>query len=459
MGKLFGTDGVRGVVNKELTPEKALKIGMALGAYLNPGSRVLMGRDVRAGGDMLFHAVAAGLQSQGVKVYYAGYIPTPGLQYILKTHSEYDAGVMITASHNPPQYNGIKVISSNGVEVSRETERELEEIYFTQRFRAPDWSKLTWDVKMHDGAIEEYVEGIASKVDNSIIEERGFKVVVDPANSVGGLVTPLLLRKLGVRVYTINGHLDPLFPGREPEPTVDSLKDLSRIVRELDADLGVGHDGDADRAILVDEKGSVWWGDRSGSLIAGYVAEKHPDLPRRVYTGVSSSILVEEYLGSKGIEVKWTPVGSVIISHMILESGGALAGFEENGGYMHPPHQIVRDGAMKTALFLEYMAETRMKPSELFDMLPKYYPIKTKIPMERSKAILVVEKLKEKYMGKYKIVDIDGLKVFGEDYWFLVRPSGTEPVLRIMLEAKTPKKARDLLAKIKEEITRILGEA
>ena len=457
MGLLFGTDGVRGIVNSELTPEKALKIGQAVGSYLQPGSRVLIGRDVRAGGDMIFHAITSGLQSQGIKVYYAGYIPTPGLQYILKTHDEYDAGIMVTASHNPPQYNGIKVLSSQGIEISRDTEREIEEIFFEGRFRHVRWNGIVDDVRMHDGVIEEYVEGILHHIDTELISSKNFKVVVDPANSVGTLVTPVLLRKLGVKVYTINGHLDPLFPGREPEPTVDSLRELSRIMVEVGADLGVGHDGDADRAILVDEKGNIWWGDRSGSLIAGYVADKYSTLPRKVYTGVSSSILVEEYLGSKGIEVRWTPVGSVIISHMILEEGGAIAGFEENGGYMHPPHQVVRDGAMKTALFLEMMAETGLKASELFSILPHYYPIKTKIPMSRDKALTVVEKLREKY-SSLKTVSIDGLKVFGDDYWFLVRPSGTEPVLRIMLEAKSPKKAKELLDNIMRDIQNILNE-
>ncbi|MCE4615221.1 MAG: phosphoglucosamine mutase [Desulfurococcales archaeon] len=451
MGVLFGTDGVRGVVNFELTPEKALRMGQAVGAYLQQGSRILIGRDVRAGGDMIFHAVVSGLQSQGVKVYYVGYIPTPGLQYILKTHSEYDAGIMITASHNPPQYNGIKVLSSQGVEMSREAEREIEEIYFEGKFRQVQWNDIINDVRLHDGAIEEYVEGILHHIDSKLISSKNFKVVVDPANSVGALVTPVVLRELGVKVYTINGHLDPFFPGREPEPTVDSLKELSRMVVEAGADLGVGHDGDADRAILVDERGNIWWGDRSGSLIAGYIADRKPGLPRRVYTGVSSSILVEEYLGSKGIEVRWTPVGSVIISHMILKEGGAIAGFEENGGYIHPSHQIVRDGAMKTALFLEMMAETGLKASELFSLLPRYYPIKTKIPMSRDKAKMVVERLREKYSG-LKTVSIDGLKVFGEDYWFLVRPSGTEPVLRIMLEAKSLEKAKKLLGDLKENI-------
>ncbi len=458
MGRLFGTDGVRGIVNEELTPDKALRVGQALGAYLGENSRILIGRDVRAGGEMLFHAVAAGLISQGVRVYYAGYIPTPGLQYIVKKHDDFDAGVMITASHNPPEYNGIKVIGGNGVEIDRDREKEIEDIYFSMRFRKTGWTSLLHDMKKYDDAIDEYVEGMLSQLDADLISSRGFKVVVDPANSVGSLVTPRLLRRLGVKVYTLNGHLDPLFPGREPEPTVDSLTELARTVRELGADLGVGHDGDADRAILVDDNGRIWWGDRSGSLLARYASEKWRNLPRRVYTGVSSSILVEEYLSRYGIEVRWTPVGSVVISHLIMSEGGAVAGFEENGGYMHPPHQIVRDGAMKTALFLEMMAAEKRKASELFDELPVYYPLKTKIPMPRDKALLVVDALRNEY-SSYKMVTIDGLKVFGEDYWFLVRPSGTEPVLRIMLEAKSREKALALLETLRDRINTIIRGA
>jgi phosphomannomutase/phosphoglucomutase len=160
---------------------------------------------------------------------------------------------MVTASHNPPQYNGVKVIAADGVEVPREAEREIEEIFFSQRWRLSSWKSLVYDARPWPDVIDEYVDAIVSAVDAEKIRSRGYRVVVDAANSVGALATPRVLQKLGVKVYTVNGDLNPLFPGREPEPTPETLRETRRIVREIGADLGVGHDGDADRAIIIDD--------------------------------------------------------------------------------------------------------------------------------------------------------------------------------------------------------------
>ncbi len=452
MGRLFGTDGVRGVVNKELTPELALRLGSAIATYFGEGARILVGRDARAGGEMIVAAVVAGLLSAGARVYYAGYAPTPAIQYAVKSRG-FDAGVVVTASHNPPEYNGIKVVGPQGIEVDRDTERKIEEIYFEQRFRRVPWNSLVHDVVRVNDVNEEYARAVVEQVDKQLIRSRGFRVLVDCANSVTAYTTPLALRMLGVKVYTVNCSIDPTFPAREPEPTPETLADTARAAVSLGVDLAVGHDGDGDRAILVDEKGRIWWGDRSGALLAAYVAEqKLKDAPRIVYTAVSSSILVEEYLRSYGIEVRWTPVGAINISYSLLHEGG-VAGFEENGGYIHPPHQLVRDGAMKTALFLEMMAREEARASKLFDRLPQYHAVKTKIPMPRDKALKAVEAVKEMFSG-YRMITIDGVKVIGEGWWILVRPSGTEPVLRIMVEARTPDEARRLASRVAEEVQR-----
>ncbi|MEB3779696.1 MAG: phosphoglucosamine mutase [Desulfurococcales archaeon] len=447
MGRLFGTDGVRGVVGSELTPELALRLGRAIGAYFGLGSRVLVGRDVRSGGDLLVKAVVSGLLSEGVKVYYSGLLPTPALQYAVKT-GPYDGGVMVTASHNPPEYNGIKVIGGDGIEVPREDERVIEEYYFKGSASRLEWRSLAQDSSIVSGVIDDYIEAIKSQVDVDLISKAGFKAVVDCGNSVGSLVTPRLLTELGVRVVTLNCDLNPHFPGREPEPTPTTLETAGELVKIVKADFGVGHDGDADRAIIIDNNGEAHWGDRTGALLTLFASRHWRDLPRRTYTGVSSSTLVEDYLRPHGIDVVWTPVGSVVISRMIQRDGGAISGFEENGGYMHTPHHIVRDGAMTAALLAYMMAEEEVDLATLYSRLPRYYSIKTKIPATRQEALCGVEAVKEAYSG-YRQVTIDGVKVFGEDFWVLVRPSGTEPVLRIMLEAKTPERARSLLEEVK----------
>ncbi|MET1159957.1 MAG: phosphoglucosamine mutase [Thermoprotei archaeon] len=449
MGKLFGTDGVRGIVNEELSPEFALRLGQAIGTFFGEGSKILVGRDIRVGGDMIKSAIIAGLLSAGLKVYDGGLAPTPALQYVIK-NSDFDGGVIVTASHNPPQYNGIKVIDSDGIEVSREKERVIEEIYFENKFRRVAWNSLLHDVKPYPSVIDEYVNGVIKHVDKDLIRSRGFRIVVDPANSVSALTSPRIARELGVRVYTVNGVLDPLFPGREPEPTPETLAETAKVVTSIGADFGVGHDGDGDRAIFIDDKGRVIWGDRSAALLSKYLLDRG-DKGKRIYTAVSSSTIIEDYLKGYGVEVVWLKVGSIDISRTMQKDPEALCGFEENGGFMYPPHQLVRDGGMTLALMLEMLARTGKKLSELYDELPKMYTIKTKIPMTRERALRAVEAVKEAFK-EYRQVTIDGVKVLAPDFWLLVRPSGTEPILRIMLEARTEDQARKLLDKVLEII-------
>ena len=454
MGKLFGTDGVRGVVNESMTPELAMKVAQAACTWLG-GGKVLVGRDVRYGGDMLVAAVMAGLSSCGCEPYYAGLVPTPALQYAVPRLG-YDMGIMVTASHNPPPYNGVKVVGANGVEVPKEEEKKIEEIFFTERFARVPFSSVP-EHKREPRVLDTYVEGILAEVDKERIRSKGFKVVVDGANSVGSLATPRVLRELGVKVMCINCNLDPSFPAREPEPTPVSLRESAQVVKAVGADLLVAHDADADRAILGDELGHVHWGDRSGSLLTAYVSEKYPHLPKRTFTGVSSShIVVEGYLRPKGIEVVWTPVGSVIIAHELIKRGG-ISGFEENGGYMHPVHHPVRDGAMTASLFLEMLATEGLKASQAFDALPKAYSVKGKVPRPPNADMnKVYEVIKSKYES-CSFATIDGLKVVCEDFWFLVRPSGTEPVVRIMVEAKEPERARALYEELEELVKRALS--
>ncbi|MEM4077350.1 MAG: phosphoglucosamine mutase, partial [Metallosphaera sp.] len=299
MGKLFGTDGVRGVVNQELTIELAQGLGKAIGTFFGEGSVLLIGRDARAGGDMITRAVESGLLSTGVRVYEGGFAPTPALQYAVKTLG-YDGGVIITASHNPRGHNGIKVLDKDGVEVDREKEDSIEEIFFSSRFNLVSWNKLTYDVMREDKVIDTYVKGILSHVNVEKIRSKNFKVLIDGANSVGSISTPLIARLLGCRVYTLNANLEPTFPARNPEPTMDTLKESAQVSANLGVDITVAHDGDADRAIFVDSRGRIQWGDRSGALLSWWASKKE-DFPKRIFTAVSSSSLVQEFLSKFGI--------------------------------------------------------------------------------------------------------------------------------------------------------------
>lgn len=339
--------------------------------------------------------------------------------------------------------------------MSREAEREIEEIFREGRFGGLDWRGLTGEPGRLDDATEFYVDGVVAEADKSLISSRlaGSRVVVDCGGGAAWRTTPEVVKRLGLKPATLNCNPDPHFSSREPEPTPATLSEASRAVRALGAVAGVGHDGDADRAMIIDEEGVVHWGDRTGALISLHTAETRGLTPKRVYTGVSSSILVEEYLEPHGIKVEWTPVGSVVISHM-LKSNGGVSGFEENGGYMHPPHQYVRDGAMTLALTLE-LAAREGGLARLYASLPRYEAFKTKIPIPPAGAECALRAVKKTFRGR--IVEIDGVKVIGDGYWILVRKSGTEPVVRIMAEARSLDEARRVAAEAMEAIKAACG--
>ncbi|MEM4527878.1 MAG: phosphoglucosamine mutase [Desulfurococcaceae archaeon] len=448
--KLFGTDGIRGIINVELNPQFLVRLALAIGSYFQEGSRVLIGMDSRAGGEAIKGIIAGTLIFTGLKVYDAGYTPTPALQYAIKSLG-FDGGVMVTASHNPPEYNGIKVIGPHGIEVDRDEERKIEELFWEMRYRSVDWRGLSASITPYHGVNDIYVDAIVEKVDKDIIAKKGFKVLVDPANNVGALTTPKLLRRLGVKPLVINGTLD-IEPARLPEPTPETLRDTAKIVAETGCILGVGHDSDADRALMIDEKGRVFWGDRSATLLAKYLKAVRNE-KGKVYTAVSSSMIIEEVVKPLNVDVVWLKVGSVDIAHAMFKSGDAMCGFEENGGFMYPPHQYVRDGGMKTALFLEMLAKLNARPSELFDQLPRYHVIKAKYNMPREMALRVIEMAKDVFKD-HRQITIDGVKVISSDYWVLIRPSGTEPLLRVMIEARS----EELAIKLREQVENLVKE-
>src|SRR4030043_138578 len=262
--KLFGTNGIRGLVNKELTPEMAIKVGSAIGTFFGR-KNLLIGYPPRTSGPMLAEAVPAGLTATGCTVFSAGMAPTPALQYAVKNH-KMDGGVIITASHNPPEYNGIKVIWNDGIETSHEQETEIERIYFENKNALAEWNKLGTTRELL-GVNDEYVEAIKKHVNVAKIAAKRYHVVVDAANSVGGLTAPILLRELGCKVTSINANIDGTFPGRLPEPRPESLGDLSATVKAIGADMGVAFDGDADRSIFCDGKGTIHWGDKTFAVV------------------------------------------------------------------------------------------------------------------------------------------------------------------------------------------------
>lgn len=431
---MFGTNGVRGIINQDFTVELVLRLSRAAGSLLGPGL-VGIARDSRMGGEMFTQLVTSGLVSTGCSVVNLGFIPTPTLQFMIPRLGCV-AGIMVTASHNPPQFNGIKVLSSNGIEISRESEKQIEGIYNSNKFKIADWNKIG-QITQNDSSIDVYLKGIKSHIDVEKIKNRKLKVIVDCANSVGSLVTPRLMRELGCTVVSLNSQLDGTFPGRYPEPIPENIRDLALAVKATGADLGIAHDGDADRATFVDETGRVLWGDQSFALIAARVLSKKRG--STLVTPVSSGYLIEDVARKAGAKIEWTTVGSVDVSHRLEEIGAELGG-EENGGVFYPPHQSVRDGAMTAAQIVELISLEGKSLSQLVSELPRYFNTKVKVQVPQEKKEAILEALLELSKDMNRIT-LDGVKIIHDDGWILIRPSGTEPIYRCFAEGKTQEAA------------------
>lgn len=448
--KLFGTNGIRGLVNKELTPEMAVKVGLAIGTFFGK-KNLLLGHDARTSGPMFSRAVISGLTSTGCNVFFAGMAPTPSLQFAVKNH-KMDGGVIITASHNPPEYNGIKVIWSDGIEISHEQETEIENTYFDEKTQFAEWNKLG-TVHELPGVNDEYIEAIKKHVNTAKIATKHFHVVVDAANSVGGLTAPILLRDLGCKITSLNANIDGTFPGRMPEPRPENLEELAKTVKAVGADLGVAFDGDADRSIFVDENGQIHMGDKTFAVVEKQFLIENPN--SQIVTPVSSSTLIKDVADAYKGKIVWTKVGSVTVSQKMKEVKAKLGG-EENGGVFYGPHQAVRDGAMTTALILNIMAETGEKLSKLVADQPQYFIEKGKIECPEDKKQKLLEKLLAQLKGA-NINTLDGVKIWFEDKSaILLRPSGTEPAFRMYAEAKTQQRAKKLVEEFTSKLERIL---
>jgi phosphomannomutase / phosphoglucomutase len=448
--KLFGTNGIRGIVNKELTPDLAVKVGLAIGTFFGK-KNLLVGHDARTSGSMFSKAVISGLISTGCTVFFAGMAPTPALQFAIKNH-KMDGGVIITASHNPPEYNGIKVIWKDGIEISHEQETEIENNYFDEKTKFAEWNKIG-TVHQLPEINDEYIEAIKKHVNIAKIAEKHFHVVVDAANSVGGLTAPILMRDLGCKITSLNANIDGTFPGRMPEPRPENLEELAKTVKALGADLGVAFDGDADRSIFVDEKGQIHMGDKTFAVIEQHFLIENPN--SQIITPVSSSTLIKDVADAYKGEIVWTKVGSVTVSQKMKEVKAKLGG-EENGGVFYGPHQAVRDGAMTTALILNIMAETGEKLSKLIAEQPQYFIEKGKIECPEEKKQKLLEKLLTQLKGA-NVNTLDGVKIWFEDKSaILLRPSGTEPAFRMYAEAKTQERATKLVKDYTAKLERTL---
>ncbi|MHA2188990.1 MAG: phosphoglucosamine mutase [Candidatus Thorarchaeota archaeon] len=456
-GKLFGTTGVRKLYGSEFDLGMALKLGKALGTYLGEGS-VLMARDVRTTSRMIEDALTAGILSTGVNVIRAGMIPTPTLAFMTK-HLQLDAGVMVTASHNPPEYTGVKFWASDTMGFKPEDEAKLEELYNGNDFRVAAWDNLG-DERFVDNAVGEHIEALVNSCDAELIRSKNFKVIVDPGNGAACVLTPYLVQRLGCHVITINGQPDGHFPGRKSEPEEETLGDLIRLVKETSADLGIAHDGDSDRVVFVTNSGEVIRGDRTIALLSREILKVKKGA--NVVTTVDSSKVLDETVVESGGKAVRTPVGDIQVAIKLREINAAIGG-EACGVYIFPEFQYAPEPFLAICKVLELMANTGRSFGDLISEIPIYPILRSKVNVANEKKEVVMNALSDELpkviTDTTEVLTVDGLGLSLKQGWILVRPSGTEPVIRITCEAQTNDIAESILAKAKTLVEKVIQKS
>lgn len=412
---LFGTSGIRRVVDKNLI-QLALKVGLAVGTVY---SSVVVGSDTRTSSDAMKHALISGLLAAGSRSGDAGVIPTPTLAFATR---EFDAGAMITASHNPPEYNGIKLLNPDGSAFDSRQRQQIEEMILDDFLSVALWDKIK-SSSIYSRAVDRHIEYILQDFPGGL----KLKVVLDCGCGAASVVTPYLLRKLGCEVATLNCCPSGFFP-HPIEPTESNLGDLMRATREFSADLGIAHDGDGDRMMAVDDKGRFIPGDKLLALFAREVGAKE------VVTTIDASMVIDKM----GFSVTRTRVGDTYVSEEV-KKGGDFGG-EPSGCWVFPSISLCPDGIYAAARLVTMAS--RQKLSQLVDSVPHYPLLRGNISSEG----VVMSKLEQRLiaMKPLSVSNIDGVKLNFEDGWLLIRASGTEPKIRVTAEAKGEARVRQL---------------
>jgi phosphoglucosamine mutase len=452
LGELFGSSGVRGVVNEVLTPQLACKVGMAAAAYAK-AKRAVVGRDTRVSGPMLQDALVAGLMASGVEVSLLGVVPTPAVAYLTKALNA-DVGFMLTASHNPPQYNGIKVFRADTLSYTDKDQTAVEETVAQSRFALADWRRV-------GAAREVEAENLYTDMLQKAAKlQQSWRVVVDPGCGATYRVAPAFLNRLGCKVTAINAQADGYFPARSSEPTAESLTAVEKTVPALNADLGVAFDGDGDRVALVDGAGAFVDFDRALAAFAAYALKRSGG--GTVVTNVEASMCVETMAQRFGGKVERVRVGDVYVSEAMARTKAVFGG-EPCGAWVHPKWHWCPDGPLSAVLVLEALEQEGKTLAEFVADVPKYVTLRENIPCnneQKHEAISQIEKaIADAYPKYLDLSTVDGVRLALKNGWVLVRASGTEPLIRLTVEGESLKAARDIMERGVELVKTTIGEA
>jgi len=447
--RLFGTSGIRGIANKDITPSLAVEVGTALGTRIGKGF-IVVGRDPRLTGEMLEGALTSGIVSCGVDVKLLGIIPTPVLALVTRDLGA-GAGVSISASHNPPEYNGFKIFDTSSMAYTEEMERQIEQMMIQHSFRSASWDQIgsVEGVDVVDIYIKSIVDGLEF--------ERDWKVALDLFNGATCTVAPKVYEKLGFETIILNGQTDGHFSSGRPEPSGDTLKRLGEVVRQAGAGIGFGYDGDGDRMVAVDEKGEPPNLDLVLSAYAAYLVRKKGG--GVVVTHVEASMCVDDAVGKEGGKVVRTKVGDVAIAETMAEHG-ALFGGEPIGAWIHPHRHLCPDGILSSLLLLKALEEEKKTLREFVGKIPRYHTIRTNISCseQRKKKIMneTSRRLVEQFPETEQALRVDGVRLELGYGWILVRASGTEPMIRITVEARNKARAEEIMHRGKDCMKKLL---
>lgn len=412
--RLFGSSGIRGITNIDVTPQLALNVAKAAGKGC---SRAVIARDPRVAGMMIEEAFAAGLMSVGCDVTRLGMVPTPTLAYAARNYS---LGVMITASHNPAEYVGMKLWNPDGMAFDSQQQEEIEEAVGSSGYLLAKWDGIG-DINTYGNAVEDHIKAIMKHSGDL----QGLRVVVDCGNGAASVITPLLLRRLGCRVLALNSNPDGHFRSRNPEPKEENLELLMQIVRDQGADLGIAHDGDADRMMAVDDKGRFVGGDQ---LLAIFAAHEEAD---SIVVPVDTSMIVDDALPCT--RIIRSRVGDVYVAEAMKKEGAAFGG-EPSGSWIFPRISFCPDGIYAAVRLIEIMSTRKL--SEMVDELPVYQTRRIGIACPDQRKEGAMAEIAGELSSLGEVSTIDGIRVATENGWVLVRPSGTEPKIRVTAEAR-----------------------
>lgn len=452
MSLMVSISGVRGIVGSTLTPDVIVRYASAFAEYCNRGT-VVIGRDGRITGKPITHIVSSTLVSMGCNVIGLGVCPTPTIQLAVeKTRSS--GGIAVTASHNPIIWNGLKFLADSGMFLDAAQNAVLRSIVENPNRRYVPWDamgRFTAD----ESWIDKHIEAILRirYLNTRILKRRKFKIVVDCVNAAGSVVVPRLLKKLGCRVIEMNCDSSGVF-AHPPEPVPQNLGSLSQRVKREKADLGIAVDPDVDRLVLIDEKGRPIGEEYTIASVVQFVlkreAEKRKKPGLNVVINLSTTRAVEDIATHFGANVIRTPVGEINVAKS-MKDNRAIVGGEGGGGVILPQVHLGRDALVGIALVLQHLAEFDGPLSEFRKSLPDYTIEKTKIEAGSRNPREIIDRIADRYAGKGAINTDDGLRIDFGDSWVHLRPSNTEPIIRIISEAPKAERAKELADSIMKD--------